>query len=114
MDTAENPQVVPNKVRFVHKKQDNYQSYYANGVFGAISGRGDFEFNFFYEHVNMPEEQVMINKEGQLKLDEEDTTEVLVIRDFKVGVVMTLEQSEAFSKWLVDAINEYKKKENKI
>lgn len=115
MDTAKNPQEVPNRIRFVHKKLDNYQSYYANGAFGAISARGDFEFNFFFEHTDVPEEQIMTNKEGQFKLDEENPTEVIVIRDFKVGVIMTLEQAEATGKWLVDSVNEYKKKkESKI
>lgn len=115
MVTAKISREEPNRVRYVHKKPDNYQSYYANGAFGAISGRGDFEFNFFFEHTDVPKEQIMTNQEGQFKLDEENPTEVEVVRDFKVGVIMTLEQSEAFGKWLVDAVNDYKKKkESKI
>lgn len=110
MDTTETPQ----KVRFLHKKAENYQSYYANGVFGAVTGRGDFEMNFFFEHSDLPEEEVMNYVKGELKPLEQNPTEVIVTRDFKVGIILTPENAEAIGKWLLSVVEEYRERQKNI
>jgi hypothetical protein len=116
MEIIEPPQEIPTKVRFVYKKPEEYQTHFANGAYGAINPRGDFEFHFFFEHRDMPEEEVMNVEEGKLKPEERNLTptEITVIRDFKVGIIMTLEQAEILGKWLLKTLDEYKKKTENI
>ncbi len=113
MDSTKKPKENPNRVRFVHKKPENYQSYYANGVFGSVTGRGDFDMNFFFEHVDIPEEEVMNVEEGELRLEEQNRTEVIVNRDFKVGIIMSPQQAEGLSNWIINALKEFKEKQVK-
>ena len=98
------------KVRFAYKRPEAYQTYYANGAYGAISPRGDFEFNFFYEHSDVPEEEVMNLEEGNLKPEEQISTDIRITRDLKVGIIMTTEQAESLSKWLIKTLDEFRKK----
>lgn len=111
METIEAHQEIPTKVRFVYKKLEEYKTHYVNGAYGAITPRGDFEFNFFFEHRDIPEDEIMNVEEGQLKPEEQHSTEVTIIRDIKVGLIMTLEQAENLSEWLISTIDEYKKKQ---
>lgn len=110
MEIIEPPQEIPTKVRFIYKKPEEYQTHFANGAYGAINPRGDFEFHFFFEHRDMPEEEIMSVEEGKLKPEERNLTDVTIMRDLKVGVIITPEQAENFGKWLLNTIDEYKKK----
>lgn len=112
MDVIETTQEAPSKVKFVHKKPEGYQKHYANGAYGAITPRGDFEFNFFFEHRDVPEEEVMIVEGNKLKPEEEDPTEVTITRDIKVGIIMTIGQAEALGNWLVSTVNKYREKQS--
>ena len=114
MERIKAPQETPTKIRFVYKKSEAYQTYYANGAYGAITPRGDFEFNFFFEHKEVPEEEVMDIENGELKPEEQTSTDINVTRDLKVGVIMTLEQAESLGKWLGETLDEFRKhRENK-
>ncbi len=113
MDIAKKPQETANKIRFIHKMPENYPSYYANGVFGAVTSRGDFEMNFFFEHRDVPEEEVLNYKEGEYKPEEQNPTDVTITRDFKVGIIMSPEQTEALGNWLINVIKEYRERQVK-
>lgn len=47
-------------------------------------------------------------EEGELKPEEQNNTEVIVIRDFKVGIIMSPQQAEGLSNWLINALKEFK------
>lgn len=111
MEIIEAHQETPTKVRFVYKKPENYQTHYANGAYGAITPRGDFEFNFFFEHRGIPEDEVMIVEEGKLKPEEQNFTDITIPRDIKVGIIMTVEQAEILGKWLIDAVDTFRKEQ---
>lgn len=104
----ETSQETHTKVTFTHKKPEAYQTYYANGAYGAITPRGDFEFNFFYEHKDMPEEEVMNLEGGNLEPEKQTSTDVRITRDLKVGIIMTTDQAESLSKWLIEILDEYR------
>jgi len=110
MEIIEAPQETPTKVIFVYNKPEAHQTYYANGAYGAITPRGDFEFNFFFEHRDVPGEEVMNVEEGQLKPEGPNSTEVTIMRDIKVGIIMTPGQAENLGKWILSTVNEYRKK----
>lgn len=108
------PQEIPTKIRFIYKKPDEHQTHFVNGAYGAINLRGDFEFNLFYEHGDIPEEELMTVEDGKLKPEVQNIADVTIIRDLKVGIIMTQEQAENLGKWLLDTIDEFKKNtENK-
>ncbi len=82
MNKTEKPRQLPSKIKFVYRKPDAYPTYYANGAFGAINPRRDFEFNFFFEHREPPEEEVMKVEGDQLKPEEKtNITEITIARD---------------------------------
>ena len=104
----ETSQETHTKVTFTHKKPEAYQTYYANGAYGAISPHGDFEFNFYYEHKDVPEEEVMKLEGGILEPEEQTSTDIIIKRDLKVGIVMTTEQAESLSKWLIETLDDFR------
>lgn len=90
-------------VKFVNKKSEEYQIYYANGAIGMSNPRGDIEFDLFFEHGDLPQEEIMTIEKGELvpKVDDENT-ETKIIRDIKVGIIMTPAQAESLGNWLVE------------
>lgn len=92
-------------VKFVNKKSEEYQIYYANGAIGMFNPRGDIEFNFFFEHGDIPQEHVMNIEEGKLvpKADE-NNTETKIIREIKVGIIMTPAQAESLGNWIIEML----------
>lgn len=110
MEIIGTAQEIPTKVRFIYKKPDEHQTHFVNGAYGAINLRGDFEFNLFYEHRDMPEEELMSVEDGKLKPEVQNITDVTIIRDIKVGIIMTPQQAETLGNWLLNTIDEFKKK----
>lgn len=102
----------PDKIKFIYRKSEEYKTYFSNGALGAISPRGDFEFNLFFEHGELPKEEVMDIEGGQLKPEDEIITDLTIIRDLKVGIIMTPQQAENLGNWLISRVEEYRKKMN--
>ncbi|HJH28637.1 MAG TPA: hypothetical protein C5S50_01330 [Methanosarcinaceae archaeon] len=96
------------KIRFTYNKSEAYQTHYANGAYGAVSPHGDFEFNFYYEHKDIPKEEVMTLENGILESEEQTSTDVIINRDLKVGIIMTTEQAESLSKWLIETLDDFR------
>ena len=49
---------------------------------GQLLPRGDFEMNFFFEHRDVPEGEVLNYEEGKYKPEEQNLTEATITRDF--------------------------------
>lgn len=111
MNKTETAQQTPSKIKFINKKSDNYPSYYSNGIFGAVTARGDFEMNFFFEHAaDISKEQVMNYEKGEFKLVEQNPIDFTVLtRDLQVNIIMSPQQAEASAKWILHLIDEFKK-----
>ena len=111
MNKTEMTQQMPSKVKFINKKPDNFQSYYSNGIFGAVTARGDFEMNFFFEHAaDISTEQLMNYEKGEFKLVEEDPIDFAVVtRDLQVSIIMSPQQAEASAKWILELLDKIKK-----
>jgi len=100
------------KIKFVYEKSDEYKTYFSNGAIGAISPRGDFDFNLFFEHRELPKEEVMDIEGSQLQPEDEIITDLTIIRDLKVGIIMTPQQAENLGNWLISRVEEYRNKMN--
>ena len=106
-DTKESPQ----KVKFLFRKAEDYKVIYANGAFGGITPRGDILFHFFFEHRDLPEEDEMKVEEGRIIQDEAKTinlADLKMIRDTKVGIIMSPNQAGSLAKWLESKVAEIK------
>jgi len=102
----------PDKIKFIYKKSEEYKTFFSNGALGAITPRGDFEFNLFFEHRELPKEEVVDVEGNPLQHEDDNTIELIVIRDLKVGIIMTPQQAEILGNWLIGRVEEYKNKIN--
>jgi hypothetical protein len=109
METIETEHGTSKKVKFVYKKSEGYQIHYVNGAFGGITPRGDVLYHLFFEHRDMPAEEEMTIEEGELKPQEKDLADIEIIRDLKVGIIMTPEQAENLANWLLSRVDEINK-----
>jgi hypothetical protein len=109
METTELEQELRKKVKFVFKKSEGYQTHYVNGAFGGITPRGDVLCHLFFEHRDLPAEEEMTFEEGELKPQEKDLADIEIIRDLKVGIIMTPEQAENLANWLLSRVDEINK-----
>ena len=110
METTELEQELRKKVKFVFKKSEGYQVHYVNGAFGGITPRGDILYHLFFEHRDLPAEEEMTFEEGELKKPQEkDLADIEIIRDLKVGIIMTPEQAENLANWLFSRVSEINK-----
>ena len=107
METIESEQELRKKVKFVFKKSEGYQIHYVNGAFGGITPRGDVLYHLFFEHRDLPtEEEMTIEEDKKLKPQEKDLADIEIIRDLKVGIIMTPEQAENLANWLLSRVDE--------
>ena len=99
---------IPETIKFVYKKSDDYKSIYANGAQGGITVRGDFKFDLFHEYLLSPEEEIYkLTDTGDLgdKIEEEQDQKVMV-RELKVGLTMSIQQAKSLADWLIRRITE--------
>ncbi|KAF5416462.1 MAG: hypothetical protein C5S48_02780 [Candidatus Methanogaster sp.] len=106
METIESEQEPHKKVKFVFKKSEEYQIHYVNGAFGGITPRGDVLYHLFFEYRDLPGEEELALEEGKLKPQEKDLPDLEIIRDLKVGIIMTPEQAENLANWLLIRVGE--------
>ena len=105
METIESEQEHSNKVKFIFRKSEGYQIHYVNGAFGGLTPRGDILYHLFFEHRDLPGEEEMTIEEGKLK-PQEDLADLEMVRDLKVGIIMTPEQAESLANWLLSRVGE--------
>ena len=107
MEIIELEQELRKKVKFVFKKSEEYQIHYVNGAFGGITPRGDVLYHLFFEHRGLPiEEEMTIGEDKKLKPQEKDLADIEIIRDLKVGIIMSPEQAENLANWLLSRVDE--------
>lgn len=92
---AQPSQVKP--VRFIHTEGKSFHVVHADGVWGMSNGQGNIQLNFLIEHPPIPQSVVyQLNPEGAFsgqiteQYNEIDEKHFLVIREFQVGIVLSL------------------------
>lgn len=106
MNNMEKSTENPEKIKFIYKKSDGHNTYFSNGAIGSISPLGEFEFNFYFEHRELPKDEVF-DIEGS-QPEEEIATDLTIIRDLQVGIIMTPQQAENLGDWLISRVKEHK------
>jgi hypothetical protein len=103
--------VPPKKVRFNYKKADDYRILYANGAYGGFTPRKELMFHFFHEYKKTLETEVMaIGEDGStIPLKKDIPEELEMIRELKVGIVLTIEEAFNIGRWMLDKVEEFRK-----
>ena len=95
-------------VDFHYIKTNNYRTYYANGVFGGITPRGELQIDFFVERQVIP--QIATYKatdDGNLGEISKIEGKSGFVREIDCGVLLNMDVAISFHQWLGQKIDEY-------
>lgn len=98
------------EVRFVFKEADDFKLVHINGVWGGVSPRGELVCNFFFEHTQVPEEEIrFVDEEGALtEKSKRKPSKPIVVRELRVGISMAKEQAVSVANWMLEKVKEFK------
>ena len=100
--------VVESKIDCHYIKTNQYRTFYANGVFGGITPRGEMQMDFFIERQVIPQITTYgILEEGNLGDIIKTEGKTGFIREFDCGVLMNMEAAINFHQWLGQKISEF-------
>ena len=89
----------PLPVKFIHEKSQQYRTCHADAVWGTINGLSNIQLEFYLERPPIPSAVVQpVNPDGtytsEQKLEPiQDAGHFIVVRDFQVGVVLSLQSA---------------------
>ncbi|NNM67993.1 MAG: hypothetical protein HKM06_08295 [Spirochaetales bacterium] len=100
------------EITFQFKKDPGYRLVVANGAWGGLTPRGEVKFDLFFEHIDLPDEiTYMSTPDGLGPETERAPFPAPIKRDTLVGIVMTVENAENFARWLLEKVQQYRKKD---
>ena len=98
------------EITFQFDKDPDYRVIVANGAWGGVTPRGEFKFDLFFEHIDMPDEiSYMATPDGLGPETNRTPSPTPFSRDALVGVVMTVENAESLGKWILEKVGQVKK-----
>jgi hypothetical protein len=89
----------PLPVKFIHEKGPQYRTCHADAAWGTTNGQSNIQLEFYLERAPIPTVVIQpVNPDGtytgEQKLEPiQDTEHFVVIRDFQVGVVLSLQSA---------------------
>lgn len=95
------------EIRFVYLTPENYKLHYVNGAYGGITPRGDMLCNFFFEYRSLPKVEKATLRGDRLISTETNESEQEMIRDLKVGVIMTPKEAKNLADWIYSKLKEF-------
>ena len=107
MTTAE---TLPKTIKYVYTKSDDHKVIYVNGVHGGVTMQGEIAFDLFLEQRDATDFEVhKIDEDGTLgpriksepKTKSEEQGQIVLIREEKVGIVMSRDAAENIAKWIL-------------
>jgi len=96
-------------LEFAYKESKDYKIIYANGAYGALTGKGDIKFDLFHEYNPTPEAEVHKVEDGKLgdRISQKGISGNTIIRETLVGVVVTPHIARSIGEWLIRKADEY-------
>ena len=96
-DAAQPSQQKVLPVRYIHKESNSFRTVPADGVWGVLNGHGIIQIIFLTEHPPIPDSVTLpVNADGTFSgqmtedYEEKDEKNYIVIREFQVGVTLSL------------------------
>lgn len=96
---SQNPSEI--KVNYIYKKKDDLKRHFVNGIYGGRTTQGEILCTFYFEHAVLPDEEVIIVKEGEIVQKDLDSSNLRIERDFEVSIIMSPLQAKNIGEWLV-------------
>ena len=90
------PQAPVLPIKFIHEKSGSFQIFHSDGAWGMVNNQMNAQLNFYIEHEPFPETIIQqVDTNGFLTGDAEvtpksDGQHFVIMRDFQVGVVLSL------------------------
>lgn len=104
---------IPERIKYIYEAADDYKIIYVNGAAGSVTGNSELKFDFFQEYSPFLEFSVRPiegNRLGEEIGTSGDKTEVEMIRERKVGIIMSLEKAKSIGNWMIRTVEEFEKK----
>ncbi len=100
----------PKEITFNYIKIPSYRSYHVDGVFGALTPRGNLYCEFFIDRNVTPQTAVHeLSGEGILSGKPKKTTgKKGFVREIECGIIMDIDTAYTLKVWLDDKIKSYK------
>jgi len=108
---------IPDRIKYIYEAADDYKIIYVNGAAGGATSNSELKFDFYQEYLPVPEFSVRpieANRLGEEIETSGDKTEVEMIRERKVGIVMSLEKAKLIGNWMIRTVEEFEKKRDDI
>ena len=88
----------PPEIVFTYQNADNYQIIYVNGAQGGLTGNHEIQFDLYQESRLPPEKQSSDSPE--------------LVRERKVGIIMSMTTAKAVHQWLGGKLEQYEQISN--
>lgn len=101
------------RITFNYHFDDNYNPEYVNGAYGGIGPKGELIVNFYLERQGIPKSHTHeVKEDGSLdspKAENQEESELNLIRYINTGVILNLESAKRIHDWLGQKIDEFEK-----
>ena len=90
----------PLPVKFIHEKCPQYRTYHVDGAWGAITGLSNIQLELYSEHPPLPKAVIHpVKPDGTYTGEQsiegiDDPDHFVVVRDFQLGVVLSLQSAK--------------------
>ncbi len=96
------------KVNFRYETGPEHRTFYANGAFGGITGKGDVRIGFFIEMPMLPKEEFYeVTEDSDLKKIPIDEEQKIHVREIQSTIVMSIENARSINTWLNEKLSSW-------
>lgn len=100
----------PDQLRIHNKISNNFHELHVDGAFGGITPRGLLNINFYAERLPIPKATDFKVTNNKLEnIGDSADSKKGIIREFEVGIYMTIDAAKQLHKWLEDNIDKFNK-----
>lgn len=104
------PKSKKKKVTVFNKISSGFRELHVDGAYGGVTPRGLFNMNFFAERMAIPKATDFEIENNQLrKIADSEDSKNGIIREFEMGVYMTIHTARDIHKWLGEALDTFDK-----
>lgn len=102
----------PTSLKFDFVKSSLFRTIHVDGVVGGVTPQRSVYMALFNERLPLPRQTTyVVNPDGQLgdEILELRDSRVAIVREMEVGIVMSVETTEAIINWLQQAVDKAKR-----
>jgi hypothetical protein len=101
----------------IHNKiSPSYRELYIDGAYGGVTPRGHISLSFFAERFPIPKStdfEIDVTKSSMTKISDSNDSKTGVLREYEIGIYMTLESAKSLSDMLQKKVLELEELQSK-